>query len=92
MRRSGAGYTAIAGEQVAGTRAWLDSGQAGRGDMEDAEMNNEGKCCQCITCGNAVGIGTWYDCDCGEGPFCEDCYKEHLEECETINGQFGVGS
>ena len=42
---------------------------------------NEGKCSQCITCGEAVGIGTWYDCDCGEGPFCEDCYEEHLEVC-----------
>ena len=87
--RSGVGYTAIAGGQVAGTRAWLDSGQAGQGDMEGIEMNNEGKCSQCIACGEAVGIGMWYTCECGNGPFCVECYAEHLaehlKECETMN-------
>ena len=54
-------------------------------------MDNE-QSLVCVVCGDILTVGYWYDCDlCDEGPFCEDCYNEHINECPIENGQFGVG-
>jgi len=47
--------------------------------------------CECPT-GRAGKADDSFYCDfCDEGPFCEDCYDEHINECSIENGQLGVG-
>lgn len=44
----------------------------------------------CIDCGAAIHeLDSWVCVECGEGPYCEDCFNRHEEECQPDSGPFG---